>query len=80
MASGTGVSALECAVWVAAIQRISDGHNLVPRCGCRKRDFGIHFTFVPAGTDASTLSSDGSPPIEAASTMPFDSMPISFAG
>src|SRR5207245_5965833 len=39
-----------------------------------------HFTFVPAGTLASTLSSDGSPPIEAASTMPFDSMPISFAG
>src|SRR6266513_46179 len=39
-----------------------------------------HFTFVPAGTLGSTLSSDGSPSIDAASTMPFDSIPISFAG
>src|SRR5437867_4178858 len=47
-----------------------------------RQSFGanLYFTFVPAGTDGSTLRSDGSPPIEAASTIPFDSMPISFAG
>ena len=39
-----------------------------------------YFTFVPAGTLASTLSSDGSPSMDAARTMPFDSTPISFAG
>ena len=39
-----------------------------------------HLTFVPAGTFGSTLNSDGSPSIDAASTIPFDSIPISLAG
>ena len=41
-----------------------------------------HFTFVPEGTDGSTARSDGSPVpgSEAARTIPFDSIPISFAG
>src|SRR5438105_13308930 len=37
-----------------------------------------YFTFVPAGTFASTLSNDGSPSIESAMIMPLDSFPISF--
>jgi hypothetical protein len=39
-----------------------------------------YFTFVPAGTLGSTAISEGSPSIDAARTMPFDSTPISFAG
>jgi hypothetical protein len=35
-----GLSALECAVWVAAILQVSDAHNLIPSCCCGKCDFG----------------------------------------
>ena len=39
-----------------------------------------HFTFVPGATSASKEQSTALPSIDPASTMPFDSTPISFAG
>src|SRR6185503_5974042 len=38
-----------------------------------------HVTFAPGGRSRSSERTDSFPPIDAASTMPFDSMPISFA-
>ena len=39
-----------------------------------------HFTFVPGATAASNVQSTALPSTEPASTIPFDSTPMSFAG
>ena len=56
-------------------------HGRVFRDG-RRGPGGHYFTLVPEGTEGSTERSEGSPVpgSEAARTMPFDSIPMSFAG
>jgi len=57
------------------------GRELVPRQMAVRIDHERQRTRVPGGTSASKLTSVGLPPsVLAASTMPFDSIPISFAG
>lgn len=88
LATGKRHIAHERGGWVAAqVSHGSDALNLgpyVPRVTRISETSAVscagHFTFVPAGTLGSTLSRLGSPSIDAASTIPFDSTPISLAG
>src|SRR5687767_14303204 len=67
--------------WVAAkIHIAATAGNLGPRSRYVSIFLERQRTFVPAGTLGSTLIRLGSPSIDAASTMPFDSTPINVAG
>src|SRR5687768_15746115 len=66
--------------WVAAkIHIAATAGNLSPFVHYVTTILERQRTFVPAGTLGSTFTRLGSPSIEAASTIPFDSTPISVA-